>query len=331
MVLTVTLNPCVDKTIFIKNLEIGRVIRADGVKLIAGGSGNNVARVVRSLGHPVLALNLLGGGYGDIIASLLRSEGIPFEAAHIKGSSRTVVTVLDTASGIQTAYVEPGPEVSPEEVAHFKGRYKRVLKDAQLVVLSGSVPCPSLNGLYADLIAMAKDRGLRVILDTRGPALPQGIAASPFMIKPNVEEMGDTLGRQVVYKKDVLECLNRCLKQGVELIVLSFGREGILVSYRDQLLRAWPPQIKVVNPIGSGDSLVAGFAVGLADGMAIEDTIRLGVAAGAANASIWDAAGCTKEDILKLVPGVRLERAKEADISGLIPNLPAEVLLRKEG
>jgi 1-phosphofructokinase family hexose kinase len=326
MILTVTLNPCVDKTIFIKNLEIGRVIRAEGVKLIAGGSGNNVARVVRSLGHPVLALNLLGGGYGDIIATFLRSEGIPFEAAHIKGSSRTVVTVLDTASGIQTAYVEPGPEVSPEEVAHFKGRYKRVLKDAQLVVLSGSVPCPSLNDLYADLIGMAKDRGLRVILDTRGPALPQGVASSPFMVKPNVEEMGDILGRRIVCEEDVLECLNLCRERGVELIALSFGREGILVSYRGGLFRAWPPQIKVVNPIGSGDSLVAGFAVGIVRDMAIEDTIRLGVAAGAANAAIWDAASCTKEEIWKLVPGVRLEKAKEADISGLLPNLPVEAL-----
>jgi tagatose 6-phosphate kinase len=112
----------------------------------------------------------------------------------------------------------------------------------------------------------------------------------------------------------------------VELIALSFGREGILVSYRGGLFRAWPPQIKVVNPIGSGDSLVAGFAVGLMSAMAIEDTIRLGVAAGAANAAIWDAASCTKEEIWRLVPEVRLQRAKEEDISGLLPNLLMEAL-----
>lgn len=309
MILTVTLNPCIDKTVFIKKLRLGEIIRADGVKKIAGGKGVNVARVVRNLGESVLALVIVGGRTGAEIMDLIGREGIPARGVRIADASRTVTTVLDTGVHVQTAYVEPGHQVTPQEAERFKNVFARLLVAARpnLVVFSGSSPCQGLDGLFAGLIELAKRRGLRTLLDSRGEALALGLRALPTVIKPNVAEAEYTLKRTLTSEPEMMEAARDYVRMGIELVVLSRGRRGAIVACGDRIWRTRPPQVEEVNPVGSGDSMVAGLAVGLVRGYPTEDVIRLGMAAGAANAAMWDAASCRREDVESLLPGVEIE------------------------
>ncbi len=309
MILTVTLNPCIDKTVLIGKLRVGEIIRADKVRKIAGGKGVNVARVVRNLGESVLALVMVGGRTGEEIMDLIERDGIPARGVRIADSSRTVTTVLDTGLHAQTAYVEPGHQVTPQEADRFKNVFARLLVAARpdLIVFSGSSPCSAVDGLFAELIESAQRRGLRTLLDSRGEALAVGLRATPTVIKPNIAEAEYTLKRALTTEGEVIEAARDYVRMGIELAVLSRGRAGAIVACGDRLWRTRPPQVEEVNPVGSGDAMVAGLAVGLVRGYAIEDVIRLGMAAGAANAAMWDAASCRREEVERLLPGVEME------------------------
>ncbi len=313
MILTVTLNPCIDKTVFIEQFRVGEIIRAHKVKKIAGGKGVNVARVVRNLGQSALALVMVGGRTGEEIMDLIERDGIPARGVRIADASRTVTTVLDTGLHVQTAYVEPGHQVTPQEAERFKNVFARLLAAARpdLVVFSGSSPCSAIDGLFAELIELAQKRGLRTLLDSRGEALALGLQALPTVIKPNVAEAEYTLKRPLTTESELIEAARDYVRMGIELAVLSRGREGAIVACGDRLWRTRPPQVEEVNPVGSGDSMVAGLAVGLVRGCAIEDVIRLGMAAGAANAATWDAASCRREDVEGLLPGVEIALIEE--------------------
>ena len=194
MILTVTLNPCIDKTVFVEKHEVGRIIRAHAVKQIAGGKGVNVARVLTNLGADVLAFVVLGGHTGRIIEELAEADGIRLHPVWISAPSRTVTTVLETSTGVQTAYVEPGPRVSPEEKDRIIGELRELIPESEMVIFSGSSPCPALDDLYREMIAYANRLGVRTILDSRGRAFKLGLESSPFMIKPNPAETEEALG-----------------------------------------------------------------------------------------------------------------------------------------
>jgi 1-phosphofructokinase family hexose kinase len=308
MILTVTLNPCIDKTVFVERHEIGRIIRAHSVKCIAGGKGVNVARVLKNLGADVLAFVLLGGHTGRIIRELAEQDGIEIHPLWISEPSRTVTTVLETSTGIQTAYVEPGPSVSKEEREKVWDELRRLIPRSEIVILSGSSPCPELDELYREAIALAGEMGVMAILDSRGRALNFGLEATPFMVKPNAAETREILGFSPEDRKSRIKALRMYAEMGVELTVLSLGREGAWVWWRGEIYEVKPPPVKEVNPVGSGDSMVAGMAYGLIAGMDLGDVLRLGVAAGAANAAMWDAASCTKDQIESIINGVQIRR-----------------------
>jgi len=311
MILTVTLNPCIDKTIYIDKNKLGKIIRAHKVSIIAGGKGNNVARVLKNLGVENLSLNFLGGYYGKIIEDCLKKEGINYIPVWIKNPSRTVITILENNLR-QTAFVEPGPKVSDIEKEEMIKTFKKIINDKkseiELLILSGSVPDNNCNDIYKIMIQIAKERNIKCILDSRGEALRDGIEAKPFLIKPNIQELQDIL--KININKEVMEDKNKLAKYILELskfaeiVILTLGDKGSIVSNGKKIYEAIPPKIKVINPIGSGDSFIAGFAYGIYKNMSILDCIRIANAAGTANASIWDAASCTKDQIMQFVDKV---------------------------
>lgn len=308
MILTVTLNPCIDKTVFVERHEVGRVIRARAVKRIAGGKGVNVARVLTNLGADVLAFVVLGGQTGRMIEELARADGIKLHPVWISALSRTVTTVLETSTGVQTVYVEPGPQVSPEERRRIVEELRELIPRSEMVIFSGSSPCPALDDLYSEMIAYASRVGVRSILDSRGRAFKLGLESSPFMVKPNLAETEEALGFEPRFRDERLRALEIYSRMGVELVVLSLGREGAVARWRDEIYELRPPRVEEVNPVGSGDSMVAGIAYGLSVGMPVPEALKLGVAAGAANAAMWDAASCGREEIERLLPGVSVSR-----------------------
>jgi len=331
MILTVTLNPCVDKTIALESLTLGVFNAAVEAHDVAGGKGVNAARMVKHLGAPVRPLVLLGGESGRLIERLLRDhDGLDPITVWTGAPTRNIVTVYDRDRKCATAYVEPSPRVTEAEAAELMDRYAAALDDAEIVCFGGSAPDAILDDAYRRMIEQAKARGIRTILDSRGEALRRGLEAAPFMVKPNVVETEHLLGRPLPdadsrsstslgtvpptpapmesgsASKGRWQAVDWYRKLGIEVVALSLGRAGALIDWQGSRWHAQPPPIAEVNPVGSGDCLVAGFACGLLWGWEPERALRLAIAAGAANAAVWDAASPSRADVESLMPRVVL-------------------------
>jgi tagatose 6-phosphate kinase len=309
MILTVTPNPCVDKTIFVDHVELGTIIRAEKATAIAGGKGTNVSRVVKALGRPTKALQIVGGHTGAHIEEMVRvQDGVETVPVWVSAPSREIVTVLDTSKHIQTAYMEPGPELTAEEAARLSQVFETELSQANVVTCNGTVPCAVLNTLYYDLIKAAASRGIKTVLDSHGPAFAEGIKAQPFMVKPNIEETQRFFGEQLRTDDDILKAVTKYHQFGISWVVISMGARGAVASLDGHVFACTPPRVKEVNPVGSGDALVAGFAVGLMEEMDLEETCRLAVGAGTANATSWDIGRCSRDEIERYAALVTIER-----------------------
>jgi 1-phosphofructokinase family hexose kinase len=307
MILTVTLNPCVDKSIALETLTPGAFNDAVEAHDVAGGKATNVARMAKHLGAPVKSLLLLGGESGRLIERLIREcDEIEPLVVWTQAPSRNIVTIYERDRKRATAYVEPNPRISESEAAELMRQYLRALDDVEIVCFGGSAPDRVLDDTYRQMIEQAKRRGIRTILDSRGEALRLGVQAAPFMVKPNVAETEHLLGHPLPDQEARWRAVDWYRQLGIEIVVLSLGKAGAIIDWQGRRWSAQPPPIAEVNPVGSGDCLVAGFACGLLWGWAPEQTIRLAIAAGAANAAVWDAASPSRADVESLVPGVVL-------------------------
>lgn len=309
MILTVTTNPCVDKTVFIDALEPGAKIRSQKCTCIPGGKGNNVSRAVKALGGETAALNLLAGSTGTHVLEMLEAQdGIPCIPVWVQGLTRTITTVLEEPIHRQTAFFEPGPRVTPEDIARMYQVFSEALTKARVVTLNGAVPDSTLHPLYRDLIQIAKEAGVITILDSYGSEFALGLDAAPDMVKPNVHEAEGLLGFSLDNRAAQWQAVDGFHARGVDLVVLSLGAEGALVSRAGERLEVTPPSIQEVNPVGSGDALVAGFAIGLENGWPLEEMARLGVAAGTANAMSWDIGYFTRAEVDAVAAKVQIKR-----------------------
>jgi len=308
MILTVTPNPCVDKTIFVDHVELGTIIRGEKATAIAGGKGTNVSRVVKALGRPTKALQIVGGHTGAHIVEMINvNDGVETVPVWVEAPSREIVTVLDTGKHVQTVYMEPGPEVTPEEVTKVHDAFDRALDEASIVTFNGTVPCAALNTLYHDLIERCAELDVKTVLDSHGPAFAEGVKAQPLMVKPNIEETQELFGEPISTDNDILHAIAKYHDLGIKFVVISMGAAGAFASLDGRILRCTPPKIDEVNPVGSGDALVAGVAVALMEGMDLEEMCRLGVGAGTANATSWDIGHCTREEIERYAQMVKIE------------------------
>ena len=309
MIVTVTVNPCVDRTVYIDELHVGEIIRATHADTIAGGKGNNVARVVKALGEDVRPVILVGGETGQLIERLLREgDGLEPVACRIGEPSREVVTVLEESTGVQTAYVEPGPHVSLDEANAFVQVATRSFDGADLVVLSGSVPCPALAGIYARLVPLAQERGARVILDTRDEALRLGLEAQPDTLNCNRAEAEQLLGCTIAGIEAAARAVRELCSRGPHLVTLTVGAEGFVAGSAAGTWHVEPPEVEVVNPVGAGDALVGGLAVGLARELPPAELLRFAQAVSAASVGHWHAGTIDRNHIPALLPRVRLRR-----------------------
>lgn len=286
MILTVTLNPALDRVVNVASFRLGKVnlIGKERVR-IAGGKGINVSRIVKALGERTLATGWLGGSQGRIIKRNLDKENIDTDFVFIKEESRLNLTILDPVSGKKTHLVEDGPLISCPEVKNLEEKLKNLVEGARVVVFSGSIPRGIGEGIYDSLIKLVLSRNNRVIsiLDTRGEPLEKGLQAKPFMLKPNKEEMEELAGRRLSRLGELVEVARSLRERYVKLVVVSAGEGEVLVVGEEEVLVLSPPSIKSLNPVGAGDALVAGFAVGLLRGAGLEEMASLAVAVGAAS------------------------------------------------
>ncbi|MCD5390266.1 1-phosphofructokinase [candidate division NPL-UPA2 bacterium] len=306
MIATVTLNPTLDRILTVERLSVGSTLPVSDTRQVAGGKGINVARVIKVLGGEVIATGFLGGPTGELMEKKLREEGLRVGFVKIKGNTRSNLTILDPASKTQTHLLEPGPKVDKRELGEFRKKFKRIMARSRFLALSGSLPPGVRQNFYAQLIRLAKQEGVRTVLDSRGEALREGLKASPFMVKPNRRELEEIAGEKLRRRKDMIKVVRSILDKGIKIVALSLGRQGAIVASHESIWSVSPLKIKVVNSVGSGDALVAGLIYSLTKGAGMEETIRLGMACATANALISGAGFCRKEAIEDFYPRIRL-------------------------
>ncbi len=307
MILTVTPNPCVDKTVFLDRVELGTFMRARRFSCVPGGKGNNVARAVHAMDRDVRAMVVVGGHTGRHVVDMIENEdAISTLPVWVESPTRTITTVLEEPIHRQTAFFEPGPEITLAEYSMIIETFAGAVGRAQVATLCGTVSDPGTAELYREMINLAKRENVPVILDSHGPEFAAGLRAAPYMVKPNVAEASALLGVSLDTRDAQWRALDQFHVQGVVIAVMSLGKEGALVSCEGRRFHVIPPVIQEVNPVGSGDCFVAGFAIGIEEGMSLEEMARLGCAMGAANAMTWNIGHFEPEQVDQLLPQVQL-------------------------
>ncbi|NTV62331.1 MAG: hexose kinase [Oscillochloris sp.] len=285
MLLIITPNPSLDRTMVFADLRLGAVLRTDQVIVAAGGKGLNVARAARTLGQAALVCAPLGGLTGDLVAQLAAGEGIAGRwSQHTAGETRTCILLVSASGGDATALNEAGPIFGAADWATYQESILAAARDAAICLVSGSLPRGVEARQFAALLGALGAAGQRVIVDTSGAALSATLAARPYGIKVNAAELGAALGYALPDIKTAAAALEQLRESGLELAAVSLGAEGALAADDSGIWWACPPVIELVSTIGSGDSLLAGLACGLLRGLALPEALRLGVACGSADA-----------------------------------------------
>ncbi|MDQ1718511.1 MAG: tagatose 6-phosphate kinase [Pseudonocardiales bacterium] len=293
VILTVCLNAAVDVTYSVSALVPGSSHRVSAVRARAGGKSVNVARVLRQLGEPAQLLGFAGGEAGDVLRRDLHDADIPAELVPTAEPTRRTVAVVDPLDA--TLFNEPGPIISADEWALLVGLFRRSVFDADLVVLSGSLPRGVPITAYADLVEIAHAAGVRSIVDADGAALGAALIARPYLVKPNAAELAALLGRQLDSLERIELAARELLSAGARNAVVSCGPDGLLAVTEHGHWRAVSPERIAGNPTGAGDSLVAALARGCSRTSADQDpgwptVLADGVAISAA-AVVVDVAG----------------------------------------
>jgi len=272
VIVTVTPNPGLDRTLTVPRIVFNQMMRATASRLDWGGKGFNVSRALQALGVESVATGFIGGTTGRMLERGLSDLGISTDFVPIAGETRTntVITSAPLSAGIDAdaqRYVkvnEPGPTVRAEEVAAFFDRARERVRPGDIWVLCGSLPPGMLSDFYARLTALVQARGAQVLLDSSGEALRLGCAASPYLVKPNVVEAEQVTGQEISSDTDALAAAQFFLHQGIELVALSLGADGLMLASKELAVWARPPRVQARNPVGAGDALLAGIASALA-------------------------------------------------------------------
>ncbi|MCC8023725.1 MAG: 1-phosphofructokinase [Clostridium sp.] len=311
MIITLTLNAAVDKAYQIAGrVQPGTVMRVTACRNTAGGKGLNVARVVKLCGEEVMPSGLAGGHTGELLEQLTYRDGLTGRFVHISAETRCCINILD-ADHRSTEFLEPGEEVSEPEMERFLKEFEKICMDANVVTMSGSVPKGVKKDIYKELTGKLKSWGKRVILDTSGEFLKEGIEAAPDMIKPNQEELGMLIGRPVTTLEDAKKAAMELHQAGIGQVVVSLGKDGALMVCRQGVYRGYPPKIPAVNTVGCGDSMVAAFAVAMERDYGPEESLKYAVAVSAANALNHKTGYFEQEEFEKIYPCVRIEKLAE--------------------
>ena len=308
MILTVTLNAAIDKRYVVEGFRTGEVNRVKECTYVPGGKGLNVSKPASIYGAEVVATGFAGGHAGAYIEDALKPFGIRSAFYHVDAESRSCINIWDEVNQVQTEFLEPGFTLTEEDFAGFEAKFRQLVQEAKVVAMSGSVPKGLDGTAYQRLVKIVKDAGIPVILDTSGKLLEMGIEAIPTMIKPNVDEIRMLTGKRCDDISEIIEAARAIHERGVKIVAVSLGADGSLAVGDDGIFRARVPKIDAVNTVGCGDSMIAGFALGLSKGLPLEETLRLASAISAAAAMREETGFFVMEDMEKLLPQIEITR-----------------------
>jgi 1-phosphofructokinase/tagatose 6-phosphate kinase len=286
VIVTVTLNAALDRTLTVPIFQLGHRHRASEALVLAGGKGINVARALKRLDVPVVATGLAGGRTGTRIVEELTAEAILNDFVRIREESRTSTAVIDPTAATHTEINEWGPRVSEVELEILLEKLRYLAGAADLVVLAGSLPRGVAEAFYAEASRELARRGVRVALDTDGDPLRLGLEAEPYLVSPNQREAEGVVGQELEDDEDFLMALDALAELGARnvLITMDTGCFALVREDRRTLrFRAIAPQVEPVSAVGGGDVLLAQWIAAVLEGRPPEDALRLAVAAGTAS------------------------------------------------
>jgi 1-phosphofructokinase/tagatose 6-phosphate kinase len=286
VIVTVTLNAAIDRTLTVPNFQRGQRHRASAGVTLAGGKGINVARALKTLGIPVVATGFVGGRTGARIVEELTNEAILNDFVHIDDESRTSTAVVDPTGGTYTEINEWGPAVREEELETLHEKLRYLTQGAELVVFAGSLPRDVGDDFYAEATRELARRQVPVALDSDGEPLRLGVEAEPFLVSPNQTEAEALVGQEFHDDEDFRLALERIAELGARnvLITTEGGALALLREEREpRLLRAVAPRVEPVSTVGAGDVLLAAYLAARHAGRTLEESLRAAVATGAAS------------------------------------------------
>lgn len=313
-IVTVTLNPAIDEFITVDEFVLGDANRCAFGSLDAGGKGLNASRVIHRLGRATLALGFVGGVTGAMIRERLDAEGVPHAFDDVEQMTRVNVMLYENRARRRSRIYLPGAYVDAAHLALLRQRLEAVAKHS-IVILGGSLPPGLDERTYGDLVCWLHGRDVHAIVDTSGSALAHALAASPLLIKPDVEEAAQVLDMAIADDAGAFVAARELRRRGAQNVVLSQGAAGAVAVSGAQAWKAYAPRILPRSTVGSGDSMVAGIAIALNEGGDLAEGLRLGTAAGAGTAMTPAAHLCRREDFEALLPRVRVERDPSQAIS----------------
>jgi 1-phosphofructokinase family hexose kinase len=310
MIITVTLNAAIDKTLAVPNFRLGRRHRAVEQTAMAGGKGVNVARALRGLGQPVIATGIAGGPTGTRIVEHLTEEGILNDFVRIREESRTSTAVIDPTSGEQTEINERGPNVSEGELELFVDKLLYLAKGAAVCVFAGSLPRGVDAGLYGRLIEEMRRLGVTTLIDSEGEPLLMATRGAPDVVTPNEIEAEGLVGHEFADEDDRRRALGEMVEMGAReaIMTLADGCLAVLGDGTDRsLYRATLEPLEPVSSVGSGDAFLAGFVAARYGGRDPDRCLRFAVACGAESTQHFGAGQLDHRDVERLVSEVQVE------------------------
>ena len=306
-ILTVTLNPAVDKTYTTQSVIVGNVNRMRTAMNIAGGKGVNVTKILRQYGCDVAATGFLGGYSGRFIEEELEKRGSECRFIHVTGETRSNMNIL-ADDGYVTEILEPGPVISDGEMAAFLRQYDTLLEECGLVILSGSVAQGVKADIYETLTMRAADASVPVYLDSSGDNLRFGMRAKPQLVKPNWRELEYIMGRRIMDREEIIGAAKLLHEGGISRVIVSMGSKGLLSVTDRGVLYARAAGIEPINTVGCGDSVVASYAMSYAAGESEEKAIVRACAISAANATTVESANIPLETAEALMNKIIVEK-----------------------
>lgn len=317
MILVLGANAGIDRTYEVENFGLGQYHHPRSFRVAAGGKGINVARALRIFGARVAVTGFAGGLAAQFISKQMLEVGAQPAFAPIAEESRLCINIIDAHSRSQTQVDEVGPLVTPSEVDGLRRRWTRLLPKANLAVICGSAPRGVPHDLYGELITAAHEAGKPVLLDCRDEMLRRAVPALPALIKVNSYEMERLVGRPVTFPDGAVGAAREVVEAGIDTVIITLGATGSLaVNAEGEEVWAEPPDVENLGAVGCGDAFMAGVAAARSQGRGLEDQLRWGTAAGAANAATLGACMFDRREVQGHLAGVTLHSLAEATDPG---------------
>ena len=306
MIVTVTLNPAVDRTYFIKDFGWNRTIRASRSVPGMGGKATDASWILGELGYANLALGFSAGGTGRLMEKMLRQRGCKTAFVRVEGETRTNIVIIGNEGKGQSTLAEQGLQISARCMEQFRRKFSAALKRASCVLIGGSIP-PGLDvSIYTELVKQARQAGVPVVFDASGPGLKAGMEGRPTVAKPNIDEIAELYGQPVTTNGEAYRAGRELQDKYGAALVITLGKEGALAVLPGRAYRIPVLAVPVVSTAGAGDAVLSGLAAALSEGKSLEEGLRLGFAAAAAVCLTPATADCRRTDVERFLPQIEL-------------------------